>query len=83
MLELQYLEQLASHTLDDWVHLKYEAFPRFDDVGPLGPHLYTPSATLLRDLYDDFIDEHHAEINQHTAMLTANICAIDHSHKVF
>ena len=83
MLELQYLEELASRTLDDWLHLKYEAFPRFDDVGPLGPNLYTPSAPLLRDLYDDFVDEHRAEINQHTAMLTANICAIDHSHKVF
>ncbi|KIM37653.1 hypothetical protein M413DRAFT_49570, partial [Hebeloma cylindrosporum] len=81
-LELQYLEQLAIRTLDDWFRLKYEAFPRFDDIGPLGPHLYTPSATLLRDLYDDFVDEHRTEINQHTAMLTANICAIDHSHKI-
>lgn len=73
MLELQYLEHLASRPLDsDWLHSKYEAFPRFNDVGPLGPHLYTPSATLLRDLYDDFFEEHRSEIKQPTAMLTGS-----------
>lgn len=81
-LELQYLEHLATNTLDDWLQHEYHAFPRFDDISAIGPHLYTPSATMCRNLYDNFIDKHRDEINQHTAMLTANICAIDHSHKV-
>ena len=81
-LELQYLEHLATNSLDDWLQHKYHAFPQFNDTSPIGPHLYTPSATMCRNLYDNFIDAHRDEINQHTAMLTANICAIDHSHKV-
>jgi hypothetical protein len=82
MMELQYLNHLASFALSGWLGQKFAAFPRFDDCGALGPHLYTPHATLCRNFYDNFIDEHYAEINQHTAMLTANICSIDYSHKV-
>ena len=82
MTELQYLNHIASFALDGWVGRKFAAFPCFNDLGPLGPHLYTPHATLCRNFYDNFIDEHRAEINQYTAMLTANVCAIDHSHKV-
>ena len=81
-LELQYLEHLATDDLGEWLQHKYHAFPPFNDVTPIGPHLYTPCATTCRNFYDNFIDEHHDEINQHTAMLTANICAIDHSHKL-
>jgi hypothetical protein len=33
-------------------------------------------------MYDRFIEEHKEELEQHTAMLSAEICAIDHSHKV-
>jgi hypothetical protein len=35
MLELQYLEQLASCTLDNCLQLKDEAFAQSDDVGPM------------------------------------------------
>ena len=83
MMELQYLDHIASFALDGWLGQKFLAFPRFDDLSPLGPHLYTPHANLCRNFYDNFIDEHRADINQHTAMLSANICAIDHSHKVY
>ena len=82
LMELQYLKHISSFALDGWFGQKFAAFPRFDDLSPQGPHLYTPCAALCRNFYDNFIDEHRAEINQHTAMLTANICAIDHSHKV-
>jgi len=33
-------------------------------------------------MYDRFMEDHRHEFNQHTAMLSAEICAIDHSHKV-
>ena len=83
LLELQYLENLADRILKAWLQReKWDAFPRYDDRGPLGPHLYTPSSTLCRDVYDGFMEDHRDEINQHTAMLTSEICAIDHSHKV-
>ncbi|KIM48835.1 hypothetical protein M413DRAFT_59520 [Hebeloma cylindrosporum] len=83
LLELQYLESLAERSLKPWLQQeKWEAFPRYDDHGPLGPHLYTPCSTLCRDVYDGFMEDHRDEINQHTAMLTGEICAIDHSHKI-
>jgi len=81
LTELQYLNHISSFALEGWLGRKFAAFPPFDDLSSQGPHLYTPCAALCRNFYDNFIDEHRAEINQHTAMLTANICAIDHSHK--
>ncbi|KAF8799068.1 ribonuclease H-like protein [Phlegmacium glaucopus] len=33
-------------------------------------------------MYNNYIEKHQHDFNQHTAMLTAEICAIDHSHKV-
>ncbi|KAF8057819.1 hypothetical protein FPV67DRAFT_1394478, partial [Lyophyllum atratum] len=47
-----------------------------------GFHGFVPSAQWLRDIYDQFIEEHRDQFNQHTAMLTAKICAIDHSFKL-
>ena len=82
LTELQYLNHISSFALGGWLGQKFAAFPPFDDLSSQGPHLYTPCAALCRNFYDNFIDKHRAEINQHTAMLTANICAIDHSHKV-
>jgi hypothetical protein len=82
LLELQYLNHILTFALDGWLGQRFAAFPPFDDISSRGPHLYTPCAALCRNFYDNFIDEHCAEINQHTAMLTAIICAIDHSHKV-
>ena len=83
IMELQYLDHIAIFALDGWLGQKFPAFPWFDDLSPLGPRLYTPHANLCHEFYDNFIDEHRDEINQHTAMLSANICAIDHSHKVY
>jgi len=33
-------------------------------------------------MYDKLIEEHGTQIDQKAAMLPAEICAIDHSHKV-
>jgi hypothetical protein len=83
-LHLQYLNHLAlrKSSLDSWIGEKYEAFLPFDDVSPRGRHGYIPSSQWLRDMYDNYIEKHQHNFNQHTAMLTAEICAIDHSHKV-
>lgn len=83
-LHLQYLEFLARRrfTLGDWLGKKYESFLPFDDRTSKGRHGFVPSSPWLRDVYDEFIEEHQHEINQQTAMLPANICSIDHSHKV-
>ena len=83
-LHLQYLNHLAlrKSSLDKWIGEKYEAFLPFDDVSPRGRHGYIPSSQWLRDMYDRYIEKHQHDFNQHTAMLTAEICAIDHSHKV-
>ncbi|KAF8971765.1 hypothetical protein BDZ97DRAFT_1650519, partial [Flammula alnicola] len=81
-LHLQYLHSLAtSRGLSEWRGQKFEDFLPFKDRSPNGPHGYVPSSQWLRDMYDHFIEEHQDELNQHTAMLSAEICAIDHSHK--
>jgi hypothetical protein len=83
-LQLQYLNHLAlrKSSLDSWTGEKYEAFLPFDDVSLRGRHGYIPSSQWLREMYDSYIEKHQHDFNQHTAMLTAEICAIDHSHKV-
>lgn len=81
-LHLQYLDHLTVHRLDSWTGRKYKLFLPFDDRSPHGPHGYVPSLQWLRDVYDLFIEEHQHEFDQHTALLSADICAIDHSHKV-
>ena len=83
-LHLQYLNHLAlrKSSLDSWIGGKYEAFLPFDDVSPRCRHEYIPSSQWLRNMYDNYIEKHQHDFNQHTAMLTAEICAIDHSHKV-
>ena len=80
---LQYLNHLAHRRgLLDWRGEKYEAFLPYDDHSSKGPHGFVPSSQWLRDMYDHFIEEHQDCLNQHTGMLSAEICAIDHSHKV-
>lgn len=81
-LHLQYLQHLALRKLDAWTGEKYEAFLPFDDFSPRGRHGFIPSSQYVRDMYDSDIENHRNDFNQHTAMLTAEICAIDHSHKV-
>lgn len=83
-LELQYLTFLAPRrlSLDRWWGQKYDSFLPFDNTSPTGRHGFVPSSQWLHDVYAQYIEDHQAEINQHTAMLPADICAIDHSHKV-
>jgi len=82
-LHLQYLNFLVRQAgLQQWSQWRFESFRPFTDTSDNGFHGYTPSAQWFRDMYDDFIEEHRSDFDQHTAMLTANICAIDHSHKV-
>ena len=78
---LQYLQFLAARHLDGWRGEKYEAFLPFDDVSPNGPHGFVPSSQWLSDVYDTFIEERGSDFKQHASMLSARICAIDHSHK--
>jgi hypothetical protein len=81
-LHLQYLEFLSEHTLASWAGEKYKSFLAYHDRSPDGPHGFVPSAQWLRDLYDNFIEDHRPDFNQHMGMLTAEVAAIDHSHKV-
>jgi hypothetical protein len=82
-LHLQYLNWLAErYGLNNWMGTQYKAFLPYEDRTPDGFAGFAPSAQWLRDVYDGFIEEHRAEFDQHTAMLSAEICAIDHSHKV-
>ncbi|EDR06014.1 uncharacterized protein LACBIDRAFT_302278 [Laccaria bicolor S238N-H82] len=81
-LHLQYLDLLARCTLDGWSGQKYEAFPLFENRGPQGLHGFVPGAIWIQDMYDCYIEEHKSKFNQHTAMLSAEICALDHSHKI-
>jgi hypothetical protein len=82
-LELQYLCALASRReMSEWREQKFEAFLPFHDHSIKGPNGFVPSSQWLRDIYDHFIEQHQDELNQHTALLSAEICALDHSHKV-
>ncbi|KAG6821234.1 hypothetical protein H0H93_002344 [Arthromyces matolae] len=79
-LRLQYL-----HTKISRPHLaseSYEPFLPFQDDSPDGFHGFTPSGQWFRDIYDNIMEEHRDTLNQHTAMLSARVCAIDHSHKI-
>ncbi|KAJ6448574.1 hypothetical protein C8R45DRAFT_1132891 [Mycena sanguinolenta] len=60
----------------------YEPFLPFEDRSVSGFHGFTPSGQWLRDIYDGFIESYRDVLNQHTAMQSARICAIDHSHKL-
>jgi hypothetical protein len=82
-LNLQYMRSLAArHSLAEWQGRKFEPFPPFSDQTPNGFHGFVPSSQWLRDMYDKFVEDHQHELNQHTSMLSAEICAVDHSHKV-
>ena len=68
--------------LDHWGDQKLKSFLAFNNQSPDGMHGFVPSAQCLRDLYNDFIESHCEDFNQHMGMLTAEVAAIDHSHKV-
>ncbi|XP_006463078.1 hypothetical protein AGABI2DRAFT_119897 [Agaricus bisporus var. bisporus H97] len=83
-LQLQYLLHVESRreSMDRWSGQKFSNFKPFEDTSSTGRHGYTPSSEWLRDMYDNFLEAHQHEINQHMSMLSGDICAIDHSHKV-
>ncbi|KAG6848087.1 hypothetical protein H0H93_003468 [Arthromyces matolae] len=92
MLRVQHLHRYDQLRLQ-YLHMKvadmqllhsddYIPFPSFDDRSENGFHGFTPSAHWIRDLYDDVMEGHRDTLNQHTAMLSGRVCAIDHSHKI-
>lgn len=83
-LHLSYLHTLATRPLLSslFKDTKYESFLPYADQSANGLHGFVPSSQWLRDIYDDFIELHQQDFNQHMSMLTAKICAIDHSFKV-
>ncbi|KAJ7867335.1 hypothetical protein B0H14DRAFT_2199735, partial [Mycena olivaceomarginata] len=60
----------------------YEPFLAFEDRSTHGFHGFTPSGQWLRGNYDEFMESHRTTLNQHMAMRSDLICAIDHSHKL-
>ncbi|TFK45259.1 hypothetical protein OE88DRAFT_1594242, partial [Heliocybe sulcata] len=83
LLHLMYLAYIQSQRDRLSFHgCLFPSFPPFDDHSPDGYCGYVPSSQWLRDMYDDFISEHEDQLNQHTSMLTGQVCAIDHSHKI-
>ncbi|KAJ6460535.1 hypothetical protein C8R45DRAFT_1179980 [Mycena sanguinolenta] len=54
----------------------------FEDRSDDGFHGFLPSSQWLRDVFDKFVEEHGHEYDQHTALLSAYIAAIDHSFKL-
>ncbi|KAJ6506495.1 hypothetical protein C8R45DRAFT_780332, partial [Mycena sanguinolenta] len=86
-MRLQYLRiKLNQMRVSSWGNEinteQYEVYPLFQDRSLRGFHGFTPSGQWLRDVYDTFIESHRDTLNQHTAMRSARICVIDHSHKL-
>ncbi|KAJ3571468.1 hypothetical protein NP233_g3731 [Leucocoprinus birnbaumii] len=83
-LHLLYLKFLAGRhrSLDSWCGIKYEPFLPFDDKSPNGRHGFLPGGMWLQDVYDKDIESHEQDINQYISMLSAEVCAIDYSHKI-
>jgi hypothetical protein len=80
MIHAQYLHGLLGRKVDPDLSTSYQPFGVFSDHE--GYSGFVPSSQWLREMYDKLIEEHGVEIDQKTAMCTAEICAIDHSHKV-
>ena len=83
-LQIQYYDaiRLQKNGIGRFCDLRYIAFSTFNDQSDSGYYGFSPSSQWLRDVYDSFIEEHEPELNQHTSMLPAMICRIDHSFKV-
>ncbi|KAF8802563.1 hypothetical protein BYT27DRAFT_7226296 [Phlegmacium glaucopus] len=82
-LHLQYLDYISSNIMmNTWIGKKYQSFLPFHNASPDGCHGFVPRSQWFWDMYDHFMEDHQHEFNQHTAMLSAEICAIDHSHKI-
>ncbi|KAJ7586925.1 hypothetical protein C8J56DRAFT_1051224 [Mycena floridula] len=74
--------KLRQQGISVWRKETFTAFLPFEDSSPQGFRGYVPSSQWLRDMYDKFIESHYSSFNKHTAMLSAEICAIDHSFKI-
>lgn len=82
-LHLQYLHNILSKRgMSEFLGEQFKPFKDFNNRSDDGFHGYVPSSQLLRDIYDTYIEEHRHHVDQHMSMLSADICAIDHSHKV-
>lgn len=81
-LHLQYLETILIRAQSATGHFlsKFEPFGLFDNRN--GYAGFTPSPTYFRNFYVRFISSHAPEIDQHMAMLSAEVLQIDHSYKV-
>ncbi|KAG6835693.1 hypothetical protein H0H93_015646 [Arthromyces matolae] len=80
---LQYLHLVASRKgLSGFCGQTFEPFLPFSDHSDTGFWGFVPSAQWLRDVYDSFIESHRDDFNQHTAMLSGTVCAVDHSFKL-
>lgn len=82
LIHLQYLQQISSRTLDLWTGKKYSTFLPFADRSSQGFCGYVPSGKLCTSIYDALIEEHRDDFQQHMALLSAEVCSMDHSHKV-
>jgi transposase-like protein len=83
LLHLQYLYLIQESYVRTWAEgVVFQSFLPFDDVSSNGFHGFVPSSQWLRDVYDTFIEEHLQDFDQHCAMLSGEIYALDHSHKV-
>jgi hypothetical protein len=83
-IHLVYLHEISKRMggVATYCGKKWIPFPPFDDRSPDGFHGYIPSAPLLWNFHDRLIESRSHDFYQHMAMLTGEVCAIDHSHKV-
>lgn len=57
-------------------------FLPFDDQSDGGLHGYVPSGKWIKNLYDEYIEQHQHFFKQHMGMLMLEVGAMDHSFKV-
>ncbi|KAG6894804.1 hypothetical protein C0992_004572, partial [Termitomyces sp. T32_za158] len=81
-LHVQYLETILIRSQSAVGHFlsKFLPFGLFDDIN--GYSGFVPSSGYFREFYVRFIASHAAEMDQHMAMLSAEVLQIDHSFKV-
>ena len=83
MLEVQYLQTIQARvTASVSFGQLFKPFPLFDEKGDQGLNTIIPSVQWCRNIYDNFIEAHEHEYHQHTALLSSEVMAIDHSFKV-
>lgn len=83
MLEVQYLQTIQARAKGSALFNQiFEPFPASDEKNDWGLNTIVPSAQWCRDIYDNFLESHEHEYHQHTAMLSSEVMAIDHSFKV-